>query len=175
MDTIKQTELIRNQIKKLDAPDFDLEAWKNSTILVLSRVFGESSLIVSRIQSLSYHLSSWALRDTLGKTSAEEQVKRNAREMLETAILELETLGTPEGVKSSAGNPLLGAISSALENEMKVSQYKALREILTRTHNDEKRVEKVHDFLAPFDAESLRNMLAEILGNKSVAKDFPQS
>lgn len=172
MESEKHIELIKKQIEKLDAPDFDLEAWKNSTVLLLSRIFGETSLIVSRIQSLSYHLSSWALRDTLGKTTAEEQVKRNAREMLETAITEIETLGPPKSEGETEGNPLMHAIRKALENELKVSQYKELGEILAETHNAEERLKRVHDFLAPFDAESLRKMLAVILADGETAKNF---
>ncbi|NOY36755.1 MAG: hypothetical protein GXO83_04195 [Chlorobi bacterium] len=175
MEIEKQIELIRTQIGKLDAPDFDLEAWKNTSILILSRIFGQTSLIVSKIQSLSHHLSSWALRDTLGKTSGEEQVKRNAREMLETVILEIETLGPPVQESGKETSPVMEAIRKALENELKVSQYRTLQEILSGPYRDDERLGKVHDFLAPFDAETLRKILAALLADKAVATGIKQT
>ena len=55
----KEIELIRNQIKKLDNKDFDLEAWKISTILILERVFGYDSSKITKIKNIHQDLSSW--------------------------------------------------------------------------------------------------------------------
>jgi len=37
----KYVKLLRSQVKKLDVDDFDLEAWKSSTVSLLTRIFGE--------------------------------------------------------------------------------------------------------------------------------------
>ncbi len=38
----KAIEMLQGQVDKLQAKDFDLKAWKNHTILILSRLFGET-------------------------------------------------------------------------------------------------------------------------------------
>jgi hypothetical protein len=38
----KQIELIKRQISKLDEKDFDLDAWKSSTTVILGRIFGDT-------------------------------------------------------------------------------------------------------------------------------------
>ncbi len=93
MEKDKAIQLLREFISRLDRDDFNLEAWKNSVTLILEKIFGTGAPVIGRIREFSYHMSSWALRDTLGKSSWEEQIHRNAREILETAILELEMSG----------------------------------------------------------------------------------
>ncbi|OYT12791.1 MAG: hypothetical protein B6I19_08515 [Bacteroidetes bacterium 4572_114] len=65
----KQIELLQQQIDKLDSKDFDLEAWKNYTIVLLARLFGEDNQKIKQIEKLDYEYNSWSLRDTSGFTS----------------------------------------------------------------------------------------------------------
>ncbi len=40
---MKELELLKGQIKKIDDKEFDLEAWKILTINILERIFGKQS------------------------------------------------------------------------------------------------------------------------------------
>lgn len=86
-------KLLTNQIHKLELEDFDLEAWKSSTVSVLSRVFGKSDPRIGQIEGLKIDYSSWALRDSNSKYKPIESCKRKGKEILVTAIEEIETFG----------------------------------------------------------------------------------
>ncbi len=171
MEKEKAIQLLREFINKLDREDFNLEAWKNSVTLILERIFGNGAPVISKIQELSYHMSSWALRDTLGKSSWEEQIRRNAKEIMETAILELEIAGTDEEDLKKQ-NEVFSAIEEALENELKGSQYKALQAILAKEKDPSLRKEKVKDFLQSLDQETLQEMLTTLLSDDRIAGKF---
>ena len=95
----KQIAILREQLAKLDEKKFDLDAWKTHTLIFLERIFGKDNSKLKLIQDLHYDYSSWSLRDTAatGKTKDKDPVKMRASEILEATILELETLGLPEG------------------------------------------------------------------------------
>ena len=50
----KQIELIQNQIDILEDKEFDLSAWKSSTILVLDRIFGSDFQGIKSIENIKY-------------------------------------------------------------------------------------------------------------------------
>ena len=50
---MKEVELLKAQIDKLQAKDFDLEAWKKYTIIMLARIFGENTQKISRSRVLN--------------------------------------------------------------------------------------------------------------------------
>ena len=89
-------KLLKKQISKLDEPTFDLEAWKSSAISVLSRVFGKGDPRLSQIEQLKIDYSSWALRDSNANYKPVETAKLKGREILQTAIEEIEIFGGPE-------------------------------------------------------------------------------
>ena len=159
--------MLREFINRLDRKDFNLEAWKNSVTLILENIFGAGAPVIGKIQELSYHMSSWALRDTLGKSSWEEQINRNAREILETAILELEMADTDEG--STKENDVFGLIREALENELKGSQYKTLKAILKENKDPSTRKDKVREFIRSLDQETLQGILVSLLSDKRMS------
>ncbi len=37
----KEIQLLKTQIEKLERKDFDLEAWKNFTVVILGRILGK--------------------------------------------------------------------------------------------------------------------------------------
>ncbi|WP_421874413.1 hypothetical protein [Marinoscillum sp.] len=88
-------KLLEKQIDKLEAEDFDLEAWKSSSISILTRIFGEDSPKVKQIDQLKIDYSSWALRDSNSQYKPVESCKRKGREILSTAIDEIDTFGVP--------------------------------------------------------------------------------
>ncbi|OQX72447.1 MAG: hypothetical protein B6D64_15150, partial [Bacteroidetes bacterium 4484_276] len=92
----KQIELLQQQIDKLDSKDFDLEAWKNYTIVLLARLFGEDNQKIKQIEKLDYEYNSWSLRDTSGFTSYLQTCKELGRKILEASIIEIENFGIPK-------------------------------------------------------------------------------
>jgi len=89
----KYLQLIDKQIEKLSAQDFDLDAWKSSTIYLLSRIFGPSDQKINEINNLKIDYSSWALRDSNAKYKPIETCKRKGKEILEIAKDEIELFG----------------------------------------------------------------------------------
>ncbi|MDX1284332.1 MAG: hypothetical protein R3182_04950, partial [Draconibacterium sp.] len=81
----KEIALLREQLVRLDEKKFDLEAWKNHTLIFLERIFGKDSSKLKLIQEIHYDYSSWSLRDTAaaGKTKDKDPVKMRAREILD--------------------------------------------------------------------------------------------
>jgi hypothetical protein len=127
--TDKKIELIKKQLENLDRKDFNLEAWKTSTKLVLERIFGGSSPKIREIDKIHYDLSSWTMRDTMGTSSTMDTCKRTARAILETSILELETLGEEEA-ESGEGRMPVSVVINALEQEMTIAQLRELKEMV---------------------------------------------
>ena len=89
-------KLLKKQIEKLENEDFDLEAWKTSSIAVLHRIFGEADPRANQIEQLKIDYSSWMLRDSNSKYKPIETAKRKGKEILNTAIEEIEIFGAPE-------------------------------------------------------------------------------
>ena len=89
-------KLLNKQIEKLDRDDFDLEAWKTSAITVLHRIFGDSDLRAKHIDQLKIDYSSWMLRDSNSHYKPVETAKLKGREILQTAVEEIEIFGGPE-------------------------------------------------------------------------------
>lgn len=86
----KQIQLIEKQIEKLDREDFDLEAWKVSTQLLLTQLFGKFDAKTITIRDLKIDYSSNMLRDSNANYKPIDTCKRKGKEVLELAIAELE-------------------------------------------------------------------------------------
>jgi hypothetical protein len=160
----KEIELIKRQIEKLDDPAFDLIVWKSTTIMVLDRIFGRDSEKINLIKNINYDYSSWTLRDTTGVSSS-EIVKKLGREILETAIEELDAFGVPE--KKETGLVEMSAIQSALEDALKISQYRELLSIIHENKQRPERRKKLTEKLQTYGDETVRDMLAGILSHPS--------
>ena len=89
-------KLLKKQISKLENEDFDLEAWKTSAITVLHRIFGDLDPRAKQIENLKIDYSSWALRDSNSNYKPIETAKLKGKEILNTAIDEIEIFGAPE-------------------------------------------------------------------------------
>jgi len=86
----KNISLLQKRIEKLDDKEFDLEAWKEATIMVLGRIFGETDSSLKQIENLKIDYSSWALRDATSKYNPTETCKKKGKEILTSLIDELE-------------------------------------------------------------------------------------
>jgi hypothetical protein len=160
----KEIELIRKQIEKLNEKEFDLNVWKTTTMLVLDKIFGRDSEKISLIKNISYDYSSWTLRDTSG-ASASDLAKKLGREILETAIQELEVFGLPE--KRESGQVEMSAIQAALEDALRISQYRELVSIIKENKDQHERKKKLAEKLQTYGDETVREVLAGILSHPS--------
>jgi hypothetical protein len=169
----KEIKIIQDQIEKLKAKDFDLEAWKKHTIILLARIFGDNSEKVRQIQSIEYDFSSWSLRDTTGSNSYLETARKLGKEILEASVEELQILGLPEKDKES--DLIFDAISNALSDELKGSQLKEIRLILITTETPEEKKSKVLEKLKSLGTETSVEVLASILTASPIINKFNQS
>jgi hypothetical protein len=153
----KEIALLKEQIDRLDENNFDLEAWKNRTVIFLERIFGKENSIMKMIQKLHYDYSSWSLRDTFAGGSAREKdpVRIQAKEILEATIAELETLGIP------GQNTEQQKVRELLEDDLTGKQIKEL-ELLVNSDDGEK-MEKLAKLLDTISKENLVELIAKLL------------
>lgn len=161
----KEISILRNQIEKLDDPKFNLNVWKSTTIIVLDRIFGRDSEKINLVKNISYEYSSWTLRDTSG-VPASETVKKLGREILETAIREIEVFGLPDMKKRDRIE--ISVIKSALEDTLRISQYRELLDIINENKDHAERKKILSEKLQTYGDESVRNILADILSHPDV-------
>ena len=160
----KEISILKKQIERLDIKAFDLEAWKKFTIVMLARIFGDTSEKIRQIESIEYDYSSWALRDTSGTSSYLDSCKKLGRKILEASIAELETFGLPE--KSREDDSFFRIIIEALQDELKGSQFRELKAVILSMDKEEEMKEKVREILHDYDTGVPVDILASILTNK---------
>ncbi len=80
----KEIKLLERQIEKLSASDFDFEAWKKYSVIILSRIFGDNDEKIKQLKNIDFEFSSWSLRDASGNESYEEGSKRLATEVFKS-------------------------------------------------------------------------------------------
>jgi hypothetical protein len=153
----KEIALLKEQIARLEEKKFDLEAWKNHTVIFLERIFGKDSSKIKMIKDLHYDYSSWSLRDTAaaGKTKDKDPVRMQADEILRATIAELESLGLPKDKKEK------DKIWELLQDELTGKQVKEI-EILIKSENQEK-TQQIADILGNIDKENLAKTIAKLL------------
>ncbi|MDD4762171.1 MAG: hypothetical protein PHZ25_04080 [Candidatus Pacebacteria bacterium] len=123
--TDKEITLLKAQREKLSGKTFDLEGWKSQTLLLAQRIFGKEHLVLRMLNDLKYDYSSWHLRDVTGNKETEDPVRIQARQILDAAMAEPETLEVPCGEKQAR------EICDILEEELTGKQVKELQDILS--------------------------------------------
>lgn len=159
----KEIAILKKQIERLDVKDFDLEAWKKFTIVMLARIFGDTSEKIRQIESIEYDYSSWSLRDTSGSSSYLESCKKLGRKILEASIEELETFGLPD--KSGEDDKFFRIIIDALQDELKGSQFRQLKDVILKTEKEEDMIDRVREILNDYDTGVPVDILTAILTN----------
>jgi len=167
MEISKTVEVLKNQIQKLNAKDFDLIAWKNFTVLLLERIFGGETKKIESIQNIKYDKGSWVLRDETGYANSMEACKKLGREVLEEAILELETFGVPE---TSADQVDIQVIMNALEDELTGTQFREIKKALTEEKQIEDKKKILITKLKSYGPDTVFAIVANILSNQQVTK-----
>lgn len=153
----KEIALLQGQIERLYEKKFDLEAWKNHTIIFFERIFGKDNSKLKMIKDLGYDYSSWNLRDTAaaGKTSDKDPVLLQAEEILKAAITELETLGLPRA------NQEKEKIRELLKDELTGKNFKELDALIQS--EDKEKSEKITKILDELDKEKLTLIVHKLL------------
>jgi hypothetical protein len=167
MEISKAVEVLHNQIQKLNAKDFDLIAWKNFTILLLERIFGSETKKIESIQNIKYDKGSWVLRDETGYANSMEACKKLGREILEEAILELETFGVPE---TSADQVDVQVLINALEDELTGTQFREIKKALQEDKQIEDKKKILITKLKSYGADTVFAIVANILSNQQVSE-----
>ncbi|RLD38763.1 MAG: hypothetical protein DRI83_02135 [Bacteroidetes bacterium] len=159
----KEIIILKKQIERLEVKEFDLEAWKKFTIVMLARIFGDTSEKIRQIESIEYDYSSWSLRDTSGSSSYLDSCKKLGRKILEASIEELEAFGLPDN--SGEDDKFFGLIIEALQDELKGAQFKALKDVILKTKNAGDMKDKVREILNDYDTGVPVDILTSILTN----------
>lgn len=166
----KEINLLQKQIDKLEKKDFDLEAWKNYTSIILGRIFGEENQKVRQIRNIEYEHSSWSLRDTAGH-SAIEACKMLGREILEASIAELENFGAPK-TGSEGSEEVILIIVEALQDELKGHQYKEIKSILNSDEEIDEKRKKIGEKLQSYGTDTGNLILSHLLSNPKIGKQI---
>jgi len=153
----KQIAVLKKQLTKLDSENFDLEAWKSSSSVVLSRLFGDKDTKVKQIEGLKIDYGSWALRDASSSYNPVISCKKQGREIIEAAINELEIFGLPETSLDTS------VIIQALEGQLKVSQVKALNKVLAGDKSEEVKKKELIKMISSWGKGAPSHILSEIL------------
>jgi hypothetical protein len=166
----KEIQLLKAQIDKLSRKDFDLDAWKKATIIVLARIFGENNLKIKQIESIEYDYSSWSLRDTTGFNTYLDSCKKLGREILQACIDELETLGLPKTEETS--DEFFLVITGALQDELKGSQVREISQVLSSGESPEAKREKILEKLKEYGSDISHDILSNILTSLPMIKKY---
>lgn len=158
----KEIQLLNQQIEKLSEQDFDLEAWKKYTILLLARIFGEKNIKISQVNKLEYEFNSWALRDASGNESYEEGTKKLAREIVQAAIDELKVFGLPK-ISDGDPNQEISEFLNILLDELKGSQVKELKSILNSGENLKEKQRKIKELFDGIGANDAYNIFTSMV------------
>ncbi|WP_340114949.1 hypothetical protein [Maribellus mangrovi] len=155
----KEIALLKEQLARLDETKFDLDAWKQHTLIFLERIFGKDNSKLKLIRELRYDYSSWSLRDTAaaGKTKDKDPVKMQAREILEATITELEHLGLPSDSTDAQ------KIWELLQDELTGKQIKEIEALLKS--DDKEKEQKISELLEGLGKENLATIIAKLLLN----------
>jgi hypothetical protein len=153
----QEIALLQEQIVRLGEKKFDLEAWKNHTLIFLERIYGKDSSKLKMIKDLGYDYSSWNLRDTAaaGKTSDKDPVLMQAEEILTATITELKLLGLPKSKQEKE------KIWDLLTDELTGKQLRELENLVKSEELD--KTEKITIILEELEKEKLASILLKLL------------
>ena len=165
----KEIQLLEQQIERLDTKDFDLEAWKKYTIVILARIFGNKNEKLRLVEKLDYEFSSWSLRDASGNESYEEGTKKLAHEILQAAIDEIKAFGLPE-IKEDQSNEAIQEFLNILLDELKGSQVKQLKTILKSRESKEEKQRMIKEILEEIGEYGAYGVLTSMLMHPAAMK-----
>jgi hypothetical protein len=164
----KEIKLLEQQIARLNDKDFDLEAWKKYTIIILARIFGSADEKIRQTRALEFDNSSWTLRDATGDSSYEERTKKLAKEILTAAIDEIKVFGiSAEGEKRRDEN--LQTILNIILDELKGSQVKTLKSILSSRQSKVEKQRLIKELLEDMGENGAYAVLTSVLMHPEIS------
>jgi hypothetical protein len=107
------------------------------------------------------------LRDETGYANSMEVCKKLGREILEEAILELETFGVPE---ISTDQVDIQVIMAALEDELTGTQIREIKKALTEEKKIEDKKKILITKLKSYGPDTVYAIVANILTNQQVSE-----
>ena len=165
----KEIKLLEQQIVRLNDKDFDLEAWKKYTIIVLARIFGSADEKIRQVEQLEFEFSSWSLRDASGNKSYEERTIKLAKEILTAAIDEIKVFGISEAGSNNQDKNLEDILNIILD-ELKGSQVKQLKTILSSRQSKAEKSRKIKELLEGIGEYGAYNILINMLMHSQMVK-----
>ncbi|MFK5855629.1 MAG: hypothetical protein QM503_05825 [Bacteroidota bacterium] len=165
----KEIELLEHQIEKLSASNFDFEAWKKYSVLILARIFGSTDEKIKQLEKIDFEFNSWSLRDASGNESYEEGSKKLAKEVIKSAIDELRIYGLPISKKSDENEPTKKLINIILD-EFKGSQVKELTRILSSRESKTEKKRRVKELIEEIGEYGCYDIITNILTQSGVSK-----
>lgn len=169
---MKEIKLLEEQINKLASKNFDLEAWKQYTIVLLARIFGDNNQKIHQIEKIEYDYSSWALRDTSGSSAYLETCKKLGKEILQASIDELGTFGLPDQSHPSQDLISVGVLLTALEDDIKVSQFRKIKSIINSEKSTDEKKKEIKDLFKDLQKEDTLNIVLNILSSPDLKGKF---
>jgi len=163
----KEVQLLKKLIEKLDDKNFNLDGWKSSAMIILARIFGENSQKLRQIEKIEYDYSSWSMRDTSGIPYL-QTCRKLGRQIIETAVLELETLGLPAIESQKDAGFDVRPIVLAFEEILPASQFREIKALLQSNEDDEVIRQNLIDKLKVMGLEVSPKILANILLHKQI-------
>ncbi len=155
-------KLLQQQLNKLEDRDFDLEAWKKYTIVLLSRIFGERSQKISLVEKLEYEFNSWSLRDASGNESYEDGTKKLAAEIIQASIDEINAFGIDT---KSSSNKDAEYILQLVFDELKGSQVKAIKKIIASEETEDEKKRQVFEIVESMGEKTSFELISQIILN----------
>ncbi len=166
MDTkASYIQLLDQQLEAIENRDFDLNAWKKSTILLVSSCFGSHSHQVAAIEKIDYAYSSWSLRDESGTS---DPVKTDCKLTLKTIIEELK-LQDQSSTEQQSGS--LDFLWAPFEDELTGATFKQLKNILSNANLSDDEIEM---FLKNLPSQTVVNIIKSILLSSELKKHISQ-
>lgn len=135
----KEIELLKGQLDKIEEPKFDLDSWKSSTNIILSRIFGDNYQGIKSIDKIKLTGGGISIGGSGTYWDNMESCKRQGRDIIIACINELETFGLPDKKNPSSGINIsltqnqtvnIHLLISALEDELTGTQLKEVKEIM---------------------------------------------
>jgi hypothetical protein len=156
--SLKETDVLRELIGRLDHKPFDLQSWKANASVVLGRIFGENSRKVEMIAHIQPDFSSWSLRDATGRMTQMDICRKMGKEILEACISELEMFGLPEKPDPSV-NPALEALAEFIT----VKQSRDLAQLIASDKKPEEKSAGMTEILKNLEQPELLASIVKIL------------
>lgn len=166
----KEIKLLEQQIARLSAKDFNLDSWKNYTLIILAKIFGHGNEMSRQIEQIDFKFNSWSLRDASGNESYEEGKKRQAKEILQAAIDELNVFGLPKKEDGELSENQIKELLQFVLDELKGSQVKQLKSIIASNNSGEEKRRLLNELVSETGGNTAFDILANMLMHPAFSK-----